>query len=353
MGDNILSMLRELTGPGSTLPSLAAQGPTAPSRVYASYLGSFINFSALVSGLIYTILLAASLYLLSQASAPTPFLRTVARTTLKDGTELGALIGVNALAALMRALGRPMSFFAVEYSALLLYGPAALGGALGSLLVWSPQRSEHEMWAAGAARAFMGALVLQAAGFGSGVLFAVSAAPVVLVLAAARATGHAGRLPVWAYALGGLGGLVTGTLFTAIVLDIFVPLVCHFPPLSLFCESTEVAGRPAAWEHLCRLTTWLHRLSRFWAPTRSHSSRRSRGDLVGLPSYAVLSCARLRRPLAWLYSARGAHLMHSISDGCSYCTCIMYAFPPGLLNAILLTARRRLLRARRICSSRR
>jgi hypothetical protein len=244
MGDNILSMLRELTGPRSALPSLAAQGPTAPSRVYASYLGSFINLSPLVAGLIYTILLATSLYLLCQVSAPAPFLRTVARATIKDGPELGAFIGGNALAALMRALGRPMSFFAVEYSALLLYGPAALGGALGSLLVWSPQRSEHEMWAAGAARAFMGALVLQAAGFGSGVLFAVSAAPMVLVLAAARATGHAGRLPVWAYALGGLGGLVTCTLFTAIVLDIFVPLVCHFLSVSSVKELRWPEDRP-------------------------------------------------------------------------------------------------------------
>jgi hypothetical protein len=46
----------------------------------------------------------------------------------------GALIGANGLAAIIhRVLGRNMSWFVSEHSALLLYGPASFGGSSPTL----------------------------------------------------------------------------------------------------------------------------------------------------------------------------------------------------------------------------
>jgi hypothetical protein len=58
----------------------------------------------------------------------------------------GALIGANGLAVIMhRVLGRNMSWFASEQSALLLYGPAALtGSSFVPVLPSSPNANDGE-----------------------------------------------------------------------------------------------------------------------------------------------------------------------------------------------------------------
>jgi hypothetical protein len=232
MGENVLALLRELTGPRSPVPALAAHGPTPPTRVYASYLGVFLSFGPRVALAGYAVLFAAALYLhhtAAPAAARGGLARTLRRALLRDNPEtlagIGALFAVNATAALLRLLGRPMSWYAHERACLALFGPPALVGALAGLAARPGARSEGERWAGAAARMLAGALALQAVGLGSGVLLGVAAAPAVLVLGAARAAGHTERLPLWAYVPGGAGALATGTIAVAIVTDIFVPLV--------------------------------------------------------------------------------------------------------------------------------
>jgi hypothetical protein len=54
--------------------------------------------------------------------------------------------------------------------------------------------TERELWA-GATRSFAIALILQLDGSASEVLFEISAAPIVLMLATTRFLGYAGRIP--------------------------------------------------------------------------------------------------------------------------------------------------------------
>ena len=142
MGENVLAILRYLSSDASPLPSLTA-GYTRPTTVFFSEFGWFVQYQFTTARLMYGTLFALSLSLawfVYRKRVPSSRLRSKSLTTIRDfwmaqwnGARAhlvafgGALIGANGLAVIMhRVLGRNMSWFATEHSALLLYGPAAL-----------------------------------------------------------------------------------------------------------------------------------------------------------------------------------------------------------------------------------
>lgn len=67
---------------------------------------------------------------------------------------------------------------------------------------------------------------LQFIGIGSAAMFFLSAAPIfVSILLDSLSTGGKGPMSLWAYALGQLSPLLTGTQVICTVFDVFVPLV--------------------------------------------------------------------------------------------------------------------------------
>ena len=142
MAENVLAILRYLSSDASPLPLLTA-GYTRPTTVFFSDFGWFVQYQFTTARLMYGTLFSLSFSLAwfvyrervrsDSRSLPTAsgFLSAQwngARALLVAFG--GALICTNGLAAIMhRVLGRNMSWFASEHSALLLYGPAALTGS--------------------------------------------------------------------------------------------------------------------------------------------------------------------------------------------------------------------------------
>jgi len=141
MAENTLAMLQYLSSDASPLPSLAT-GFSRPATVFFTQFGRFFQYQFSTARLMYGTLFALSLTLARFAhrkrapgSSSSGFL-----TGQWEGARAllvafgGALIGANGLAAIMhRVLGRNMSWFASEHSALLLYGPATFGGSSSTL----------------------------------------------------------------------------------------------------------------------------------------------------------------------------------------------------------------------------
>lgn len=152
MGENVLAILRYLSSDASPLPSLKA-GYTRPTTVFFSDFGLFIQYQFTTARLMYGTLFALSLSLawfiycerVPGSRSGSKSLTTAGGFCKAHWNSIrahliafgGALICANGLAAIMhRVLGRNMSWFASEHSALLLYGPAALTGS--SIPVFSP-----------------------------------------------------------------------------------------------------------------------------------------------------------------------------------------------------------------------
>jgi hypothetical protein len=145
MGENVLAILKYLASDVSPLPSMTT-GYTRPTTVFFSDFGRFIQYQFTTARLIYGTLFALSLSLAWFVYCErVPGSRSGSRSLTTAGgfrkaqwngirAHLiafgGALISANGLAVIMhRVLGRNMSWYASEQSALLLYGPAALTGS--------------------------------------------------------------------------------------------------------------------------------------------------------------------------------------------------------------------------------
>ncbi|KAI0297822.1 hypothetical protein B0F90DRAFT_1811013 [Multifurca ochricompacta] len=136
----------------------------------------------------------------------------------------GALIGANGLAAVMhRVIGRDMSWFASEHSALFLYGPAAMGGMLASQVVFADV-PERGVLSALLLMLSGGALGLQLFSIGSAVILFIGAVPLFVALSLDALLNPGLVVSLWTYALGLLGSIFAGSQMTYIVLDVFVPL---------------------------------------------------------------------------------------------------------------------------------
>ena len=137
MAENTLAILQYLSSDASPLPSLTS-GYSPPTTVFFTQFGRFFQYQFATARLIYGTLFTLSLTLVRctyrrrvPGSSPVGFLTEQwagARALLLAFG--GALICANGLAAMIhRVLGRNMSWFASEHSALILYGPATFGGS--------------------------------------------------------------------------------------------------------------------------------------------------------------------------------------------------------------------------------
>lgn len=176
MGENALSLITYLTNsPTSPLPSLAS-GYVRPKTVFFSYLGVFFIYSFETALKLYTLLFLATAsfiwkryqtrYIYARARGGYTISKSIgekettngnginitsfpesglfssfAKDQLKGGVALGAgvvgsLLVPNLVAVVMQhILGKGMSWFANEYSPIVLYAPAAiLGVHLPSML---------------------------------------------------------------------------------------------------------------------------------------------------------------------------------------------------------------------------
>lgn len=160
MADNVHALLLYLSSSESPLPALDF-GYTRPSTVFFSHLGYFFKYSYSTARILYSIFLVASLVLVAFTwQNPAPALRSsggrggwikenLKATGAAGVAFIGALIGVNLVAAVMQyALGRNMSWYAVELSALALYGPAALAGTSSAIYIFikslASVRTQHK-----------------------------------------------------------------------------------------------------------------------------------------------------------------------------------------------------------------
>jgi hypothetical protein len=136
MAENSLALLKFLSSDESPLPYLV-HGATPPSTVYFSYLGFFIKYSARAAIWIYSSIALGALVLTRlMFTNLKPALRKDDNLILTQlgglgasfAALLGALVGANIVAAVMRCVGHGMSWFSNEFSCLALYAPPALAG---------------------------------------------------------------------------------------------------------------------------------------------------------------------------------------------------------------------------------
>ncbi|KAF5379478.1 hypothetical protein D9615_006633 [Tricholomella constricta] len=231
MAENTLALLRYLSAAGSPIPTLTTY--TRPTTVFFSYLGHFFIYSFTTAKVIYTALLAASIALVVatfQAPAPNGKRHGVwaeqARGMLAVVAGIvGCLFVPNVVAFIMsRVLGKAMSWFASEYSAIVLYAPAALLGTLLSQVIVGPVQ-EHSILTALLLLQAGTAWGVQMLGVGSAAIFFLSAFPIFLVLLVnPLISGGTNEISLLTYALGQALPLLGGVLLLVPVIEVFVPL---------------------------------------------------------------------------------------------------------------------------------
>ncbi|KAF8903001.1 hypothetical protein CPB85DRAFT_1255887 [Mucidula mucida] len=222
MGENALALVRHLTSSKSPLPTLV-EGYTKPSTVYWSHVvGPFVVYSAFTAKLMYgaTLLLAI-------------FLKRAGWNNVGKGMTLGvlsflgALLGANAVALGMVAIGRGMSWFKNEVGSVILFGPGAIVGALSAPILFSIQTlpSERAVFEGVIMLNLLLAFVVQLAGIGSASLMWLTGLPVLVGLVVNDLVSKdAVGVSLVGYAVGGFIPLVTGTLVLLPTLEVFVPL---------------------------------------------------------------------------------------------------------------------------------
>ena len=277
MGENVLAILRYLSSDASPLDSLTA-GYTRPTTVFFSDFGRFIQYQFSTALLMYGTLFSLSVSLAwfvyrervlgSRSGSRSLAAASGFWVTQWNGARAllfafgGALICANGLAVIMhRIVGRNMSWFADEHSALFLYGPAALTGSslhphpnVAGVSYSSPMmvnsfavvvtgmlvsqtvvgmEKEHNILTALLLMQSGGTLALQLLGLGSAYFLFINAVPLFVAISLDALLNRGSRVvSLWTYALGMLMPLFTGAKMACIVFDVFVPLVCslHFIP---------------------------------------------------------------------------------------------------------------------------
>lgn len=231
MAENTLAILQYLSSDASPLPSLST-GYAPPATVFFTQFGRFFQYQFATARLIYATLFTLSLTLVRYAyrkrapgSSSVGFL-----TEQWTGTRAlllalgGALIGANGLAAIIhRVLGRNMSWFASEHSALILYGPATFGGILASQVFFS-EVEERIILSSLLLMQSGGAMLLQLLGLGSAYLLFLGAVPLFVALSFDTLLNSGLVVSLWTYAFSMVVPLLTGFQITCVVLDVFVPL---------------------------------------------------------------------------------------------------------------------------------
>ncbi|KAI0820291.1 hypothetical protein BC628DRAFT_1524628 [Trametes gibbosa] len=233
MADNVLALLLHLTSEESPLPELAT-GYTRPQTVFYEHLGIFFVYSFATAKVLYSITFVVAL-LVTRATYvdPAPALKKgssclgeqVKGIAAVSASFVGATVGANLVALIMdRVLGKSFSWFTSLFSCIVLYGPAALTGALISQLLVGRVREHTAFTSLMLLQSFI-ALAIQLLGIGSSGALWLTSAPLALVLLLNKALTSSGDdLSLWAYAIGQATPLLTGTTLFCAVLDVFVPL---------------------------------------------------------------------------------------------------------------------------------
>ncbi|KAI0032979.1 hypothetical protein K488DRAFT_48677 [Vararia minispora EC-137] len=237
MAENTLAILKYLSSDESPLPQLTS-GYHKPSTIFFSYVSrAFFLYSHNTAIVMYATLAQLSVtFVIWTYKDPAPAIRKRglvprvwwaqlrAIVSLCAGF-LGAIVAANAHAAVMhRLMGKNMSWFAMELSPLILYGPSALAGALASQLLLDTVH-ERTMFTALLLLLTVGACGLQLVGIGSAAMLFVSGLPLFCALLLDRlvSTSPIG-VSLLAYALGQIVPILTGTQIICSVFDVFVPL---------------------------------------------------------------------------------------------------------------------------------
>ncbi|OJT03270.1 hypothetical protein TRAPUB_6137 [Trametes pubescens] len=233
MAENVLALLLHLTAEGSPLPELAG-GYTRPHTVFYEYFGFFLAYSFTTAKILYSAFLVIA-FIVARATYvdPTPALKkgtSFIGEQLKgfaavSASFLGAVVGANVVALLMdKVLGKSFSWFSSEFACVVLYGPAALTGALISQLLVPRVREQTAFTSVMLMQSFL-ATVLQLIGIGSGGTLFLSSAPFSLALLVnSFLTKRGDDISLWSYAISLLSPLVIGTTLFCGVLEVFVPL---------------------------------------------------------------------------------------------------------------------------------
>lgn len=137
MAENALALLQYLSAAGSPIPTLTTY--TRPTTVFFSHLGFFAIYSFTTAKIMYTALFASSLiFVLVTYVDPAPAMKKGRGVWREQGRGMraviagiiGSLLVPNIVAFIMKTvLGKGMSWFASQYSAIVLYGSASLLGA--------------------------------------------------------------------------------------------------------------------------------------------------------------------------------------------------------------------------------
>ncbi|KAF5390607.1 hypothetical protein D9757_002581 [Collybiopsis confluens] len=151
-GENTLALLLHLSSSSSSISSLTG-GYTKPQTVYFSLFGRFWMYSFQTAKNLYAVLFAASIILIvarkssgsniqNKANTELPAFHAITSLTkpflVVFSSFIGALVGANVAALLMKyILEQPLSWFKSEFSAMILYGPSAILGALVPQLFFS------------------------------------------------------------------------------------------------------------------------------------------------------------------------------------------------------------------------
>ncbi|THH28363.1 hypothetical protein EUX98_g5818 [Antrodiella citrinella] len=237
MAENALALLQYLSSSESPIPTLTA-GYTRPTTVFFYAYHYFFIYSFATAKIMYSLLLVASVVLVRATWVqPAPALRKAGGVVSQNLRGLsahllgfvGALVGANVVAFLMTGvLNKSMSWFSVELSCVLLYGPAAVTGesqcALVSQLLVG-RVHEQSMFTSLLLFHSVAACVIQFAGIGSAAIFFITSLPLFIALAVNSFVSTSGDdISLWTYALGQFVPLSAGsqTIFTT--LDVFVPL---------------------------------------------------------------------------------------------------------------------------------
>ncbi|TCD69495.1 hypothetical protein EIP91_007425 [Steccherinum ochraceum] len=225
MAENTLALLQYLASSESPLPTLTA-GYTKPTTVFFYAFHYFFVYSFSTAKVLYTLLFGASIVLVNATARKGA---GVISQNLKGlGAHLlgllGAVVGANVAAFLMTGvLHRGMSWFAVELSCLLLYGPAAVTGALVSQLLVG-RVHEHSMFTSLLLLYSTTACAIQFLGVGSAAVFFLLGLPLFIALALNPFIKADEGISLWTYAIGLFVPLNIGSEMIFNTLDVFVPL---------------------------------------------------------------------------------------------------------------------------------
>ncbi|KAG6810478.1 hypothetical protein H0H92_011713 [Tricholoma furcatifolium] len=228
MAENTLALLRYLSSEGSPIPNLTTY--TRPTTVFFSYLGHFFIYSFETAKSLYSFL-----FMLSNILIHTTYKKNSSDKSLYAGLArgilavlagiAGTLLVPNVVAFLLSyVFGKGLSWFANEYSAVVLYGPPALLGALISQVLVGPT-NERNIWGALLLLQAGVTYLLQAQGIGSAAIFFLSATPILFALFVNPVlSGSTNKISLGTYALGQAFPLFGGVLLLVPVIEVFVPL---------------------------------------------------------------------------------------------------------------------------------